>query len=152
MAGVSCSRTVHAPPEAIWDVLADFGAVSTWADFVDHSCLLSHSSDRDPTHPIGMARRIQVGRDTFVETITRFDPPRVLAYDITGLPRFVSVHNRWTLQPGPGDTTAVTLTSTVHVTRPLLRPVAERAMAAMMGKRSEALLTSLAAASEGVTT
>ncbi len=148
MAEVNCSRTVHAPPEAIWDVLADFGAVSTWADFVDHSCLLSHRSDRDP---VGMARRIQVGRDTFVETITRFDPCRVLAYDITGLPRFVSVRNRWTLEPGPGDTTAVTLTSTVAVTRPLLRPVVERVMAALMGKRSEALLTSLAAASEGVT-
>ncbi len=34
-------RTIAAEPQAIWDVIADFGAISSWADIVDHSCLLN---------------------------------------------------------------------------------------------------------------
>ncbi len=148
MAEISRSRTVHAPAETIWTVLADFGALSTWADGIDHSCLLNHGHDDDT---VGTARRVQVGRDTLVETITDADPRRTLAYDIAGLPPAFSASNRWTLTPGPGNDTTVTLTSTVHMNRTLLRRVAERAMAQLLARRSESLLTSLATASEGVT-
>ena len=57
---------------------------SSWADNVDHSCILTSGADGTP---IGTARRVQVKRDTLVERITEFDPPHVLAYDIEGLPR-----------------------------------------------------------------
>ena len=83
----------------MWDVLADFGAISSWAANVDHSCLLEHG----PTGTaVGTSRRVQVGRDTLVERITEFDRTGALAYDIEGLPRRLRrVANRWTLAPAP---------------------------------------------------
>ncbi len=100
------------PPQAVWEVLADFGALSSWAGNVDHSCLLEHAVDGVA---VGTSRRVQVGRDTLVERITEFDAPVALAYDIEGLPRRLRrVSNRWTLTPA-GDSTTVTLTSTVDI-------------------------------------
>jgi hypothetical protein len=65
----------------VWDVLADFGSISSWAANVDHSCVLEHG----PTGTdVGTSRRIQVGRDTLVERITEFDQPVALAYTIEG--------------------------------------------------------------------
>ena len=60
VAQISRSRTVPATPRQVWDVLADFGAISSWAANVDHSCLLEHGSG-DPG--VGTSRRLQVGRD-----------------------------------------------------------------------------------------
>ncbi len=51
MADVSRSRTIAAAPEEIWEVLADFGALSAWADGVDHSCVLNNGEDADPLGP-----------------------------------------------------------------------------------------------------
>ncbi|MCB0948078.1 MAG: SRPBCC family protein [Mycobacterium sp.] len=141
MAEVSFSRTISAEPEAIWDVLADFGALSTWADGVDHSCVLSTGADADP---IGMTRRVQVGRDTLVETITAFAPPRLLAYDISGLPSMLSASNRWNVTPAGNGRTTVTLTSTVWMKPHPLRLVVERVGARLFAKRSKPLLDSLA--------
>ena len=103
---ISRSRTIAAEPQAIWDVLADFGALSSWADGIDHSYILN---DGPHSAPLGTARRLQVGSNTLVERITVFDPPTTLAYDIEGLPaRLRKVANRWTLRP-VGDQTVVAL-------------------------------------------
>lgn len=146
MAEISRSRDIAAEPAAIWEVLADFGALSAWADTVDHSCLLNGEAH---PHPIGLTRRVQAGRDTFVETIVVFEAPLTLAYDITGVPRGFSVSNRWNLDPGAGSTTTVTLTSTVGLTSPVLRSIGERVFTRLMAQRSEALLGSLTRALEG---
>jgi len=45
----------------VWAVLADFGALSSWVDGVDHSCLLEHTGDGIG---VGTTRRVQVGRIT----------------------------------------------------------------------------------------
>lgn len=147
MAEVSCSRVIRARPEDVWAVLADFGAAAGWADGVDHCSLLRHTAD---SPGVGTARRVQVGRDTFVETITDFQANRVLAYDIAGLPPPVSANNRWTLRPDSTTTTAVTLTSSVHASRGPLRRLGEGVLARIMARRSRALLASLASASKGV--
>lgn len=139
MATVSRSRTISAEPSAIWEVLADFGALSSWADGIDHSCLLRRRDD-----PIGTSRRVQAGRDTLVETIVVFDPPRELAYDIDGVPRWFSVSNQWNLRSATGGPTTVTLTSVVQMRPHPLRPVAERMFARLMARRSAELLDSLA--------
>ena len=131
----------------IWAVLADFGSAAAWADGVDHSCLLRHPADAPA---VGTSRRIQVGRETFVETITELEAGQGLAYDIAGLPPSVSANNRWTLRPDSETATAVTLTSRVHISRGPLRRARERVLARVMAHRSRALLTSLAIASEGV--
>ena len=134
MAEVRHSRTIAAEPEAIWGVLADFGSLSAWADGVDHSCLLHHGDDVDP---LGVTRRVQVGRDVFVETIVAFAPPRLLAYDISGVPRTMSVSNRWNLRPDSAGRTTVTLTSTVDRVAGRWRPITERIAARLVARRSE---------------
>lgn len=100
MTDIQRARTIAAPLEDIWNVLADFGSLSSWAANVDHSCVL-HSGRNG--QPVGTARRVQVKRDALVEHITEFEPPRALAYDIDGLPgRLRRVANRWTLAPAGG--------------------------------------------------
>lgn len=141
MAQISRSRTIAASPQSVWDVLADFGAISAWADNVDHSCLLEHG----PAGPgAGTSRRVQVGRDALVERITEFIPAASLAYDIEGLPRRLKVANRWTLAPA-GSGTAVTLTSTVEIGANPVAGLAERAMCRFMSKQSDVMLAGLAA-------
>ena len=139
MADIDRTRTVAAAPQEIWDVLADFGAISAWADNIDHSCILVHG-----TKPVGTARRVQVGRDTLVERIVEFDPPHALAYDIGGLPkRLHRVTNRWTLRPA-GRSTVVMLTSTVEIgSRPDQR-LAERLLCRVLARQSDAMLAGLA--------
>ncbi|MDG4668605.1 SRPBCC family protein [Mycobacterium sp. 236(2023)] len=139
MTEASRTRDVAARPAAVWAVLADFGSLSTWADGVDHSCLLN-----DRAAEVGLTRRVQSGRDTFVETITAFDPPQLLTYDIHGVPRGFSASNRWNLHARGDRATTVTLTSTVTMNSRLLRPIGERVFAQLMTRRSEALLSSLA--------
>jgi uncharacterized protein YndB with AHSA1/START domain len=136
------TRTIAAPVGEIWDVLADFGSISSWADNADHSCILFSGADGGP---LGTARRVQVKRDTVVERITEFDPPRALAYDIEGLPsRLRRVTNRWTLAARGGGSTAVTLTSTVEIgSRPAQR-LAERVLCCFVARQSDVLLAGLA--------
>ncbi len=137
----SRSRTIAAPPQAIWDVLADFGSVSSWADNVDHSCVLRHGPDG---RTLGTTRRVQVGSNTLVEHITEFDPPATLAYDITGLPaRLRKVANRWTLRPS-GDATQVTLTSTVQIGAGPPARLLEHLILRFLAKQSDVLLAGLA--------
>ena len=40
--------------------------------------------------PLGATRRVQIGRNAMVETITEFDALRALAYDVDGLPKRVA--------------------------------------------------------------
>jgi len=146
VARISRSRTIAAPPEAVWDVLADFGALSSWAANVDHSCLLEHGADGAA---VGTSRRVQVGRDTLVERITEMTVPTALAYDVQGLPRRLRrIANRWTLTAA-GDSTDVTLTSTVDIGVNPVAAVAERAMCRLLAKQSNVMLAGLAERLEG---
>ncbi|MCV7322307.1 SRPBCC family protein [Mycolicibacterium confluentis] len=141
MSHASRSRSIPAKPQAIWDVLADFGAISAWADGVDHSCVLNARPD-----VLGTTRRIQMGRNTVVERITEFSPPDALAYAIEGLPRRMgALSNRWTLQ-AVGDGTHVTLTSSVDIGSGPVAALAERVIARVMAKQSDAMLNGLARA------
>jgi hypothetical protein len=131
MTSVSRTAAIAAAPHVVWNVLADFGAIVTWAPNVDHSCLLTEQ----PTG-VGSARRIQAGRTTLVETVTEWSPPAagepgVLAYRLDGLPRVVrSVTNRWELTPS-GTGTSIVLTSTVDAGA---RPP-QRLVARLVGRR-----------------
>jgi Polyketide cyclase / dehydrase and lipid transport len=107
------SGSIAARPHEVWAVLADFGAISSWAPNVDHSCLLTEQDAG-----VGTARRIQTGRTTLVETVAVWTPPTtdspgVLSYSLAGLPRVIrSVTNTWQLTLR-GGATVVTLTSAV---------------------------------------
>ena len=130
-----------ATPQAVWDVLADFGSLSSWARNVDHSCLLEHGADGVA---VGTSRRVQIGRNTLVERVTDCVPAASLGYEIEGLTRRLHrVANRWTLEPMVPGFTAVTVTTTVDIgTNPVAR-IAERAMCRLMTKQSDAMLAGL---------
>jgi hypothetical protein len=142
VADIRRSRSIAARPDEIWDVLADFGSISSWAANVDHSCILFSGPDGGA---VGAARRVQVKRDALVERITEFDPPRALAYDIEGLPRRLrGVANRWALAADPGGLkTVVTLTSTVEIGSRPAQTLAERVLCRFLARQSDVMLAGL---------
>ena len=140
MAVITRSRVIPAPAERIWELLADFGALSDWVDDVAHSCLLH----RGAAIGIGTSRRVQTNRITLVETITQFEAPHELAYDIEGLPaRVRGVNNRWSLSGG-ARTTDVTITSTFHVAAGLVSGPGDWLVGRVMATTTENLLSCLA--------
>jgi hypothetical protein len=139
VADIDRTRTIAAAPKEIWDVLADFGAISSWADNVDHSCILVRRTD-----PVGTARRVQVGREAIIERIVEFDPPDTLAYEIEGLPkRLRRVTNRWTLTAA-GLSTVVTLTTSVEIGSRPDQQLAEHVVCRVLSRQSAAMLAGLA--------
>jgi len=140
VAAIDRSRTIAADPPAVWDVLADFGTISSWADNIDHSCILTHGSE-----PLGTTRRVQIGRNALVEQITEFDAMRALAYDVDGLPKRVRrFNNRWSLQSAGAGGTIVTLTSTVEIGSGPLQKLAERLVCRVQVRQSDIMLAGLA--------
>lgn len=139
-ATASRTRTVAAPAEEVWALLADFGALARWVPEVDHSCLLQGHGG------LGTVRRVQVGRSTLLETVTAWSPPGRLAYDISGLPPALRhVANEWDVRPAGAGTT-VTVTSTVDAgPRPPQRLVA-RLVARRLAATSDRMIAGLAAA------
>lgn len=141
MTSITRARTFSAPVDAVWEVLSDFGAISSWAPNVDHSCLLEHTGD--PT-AIGTSRRVQVGRSALVERITESSPPHVLAYKIEGLPRRLGrLANRWVVAAS-GPATLVMLTSTVQIADNPVARAAEHVVCRVMVTQSDAMLDGLA--------
>lgn len=141
MTQIDRTRTIAAAPQEVWEVLANFGAISTWVDRIDHSSILVEGADGDP---IGTTRRVQIGRNTLVERIVDFDPPHTLAYAIEGLPKALrSVNNRWTLRP-QGESTAVTLTTTIEIGSGRIQQLAERVVCRVIARQSDDMLAGLA--------
>ncbi len=141
MAELDRSRVITASPTQIWDVLADFGAIASWLD-VDHSCILTHGPDGAL---VGTARRVQIRRNTLVETVTECDPQYVLAYEIEGLPKLLGkVSNRWTLEPTSGGETIVTITTTVSKGRGRTQQLVERLACQALARGSDTMLAALA--------
>ena len=140
MAEIHRSRIIAAEPKEVWDVLSDFGSIGSWADNVDHSCILNHGDE-----PVGTTRRVQVGRNALVERITEFDPTWALGYDVEGLPkRLRSLTNRWTLRRVQYGNTVVTLTSKVEIGSHSVQKLAERAVCRMLARQSDVMLDGLA--------
>ncbi|WCO66910.1 SRPBCC family protein [Iamia majanohamensis] len=149
MTDVVRARTIARPPEEVWDALADFGAIATWADRVDHSSLLRPGAGGGAAD-VGAERRVQVGRSALLERVVESDRPDALAYDIEGLPPVVRrARNAWSLTSAGDGATAVTLTSTVDCgPRPPQKLVA-RLVGRRMGKESDSMLAGLARTLEG---
>lgn len=136
-------RRIAAPQHAVWDLLADFGAISTWAGNVDHSCMLGRSAHGGA---VGASRRIQTGRITLVERILEHDVPQALAYDLEGLPpRLRTVRNRWSLAPDGDGATTVSLTTTVVIGPRPPQKLAERVVSRVLARQSDVMLAGIAA-------
>lgn len=137
------SRHLPQPPAAVWAVLARFGDIHEWAPKVTHSVLTT-----DQTNGVGAARRVQVGRQALIETITLWEPERSLAYDIAGLPPIVDgVANRWDLALDPRDPagTFVTLTSVIDPGPSAKGKAAARVLRIPLGQASDSMMDGLAA-------
>ena len=130
--------SIARPSEEVWDALADFGGISRWAPGVDHSCLTTEQRDG-----VGTQRRVQVGRNAFLERVVEWEPGHRLAYLIEGLPPVVrSVTNSWELQ-GSGGSTTVTLASRIDTGPRLPQQVIARVVGRAMAKASREMLTGL---------
>ena len=148
MADIHRTRSIAASAQKIWEVLADFGALSSWADNADHSCILFRGADGGH---IGTARRVQIKREALVEQIIEFDPPRALSYDIEGLPTALRrVTNRWTVTPTDGESSVVTLTSTVEIGPHSPQRLAEHVLCRFLARESDSMLAGLANRLESV--
>lgn len=108
------SRTIRADLTRVWDVLADFDRLAEWADNADHTCWMD--DPRPDGEMVGRARRVQAKRVVLVETITVWEPPARLAYDLGGLPPIVtSAVNEWRLAADPSDDASTIVTLMTHV-------------------------------------
>jgi carbon monoxide dehydrogenase subunit G len=135
------SATVAATPAAVWAVLANFGAISGWVPMIQHSCLLS-----DRNEGVGAVRRVQIARQTLVERVTTWDPPRILAYTIEGLPPIVgTATNTWTVKASD-EGSRVTLTTEIETGRNPVRALVARKVLERMAAASELMLAGLATA------
>ncbi len=138
MSTIERRATIDAPVERVWSVLSDFGAISSWAPNVDHSCLLS-----DQTEGVGAVRRIQSERRTVVETIETWDPGAMLSYQITGLPPIIrSVTTTWRLEPAGESTNVVLVTEVDAGSRPPQQLIA-RVVGRRLATASEQMLDGL---------
>jgi ribosome-associated toxin RatA of RatAB toxin-antitoxin module len=141
MSAVERSAAAEASPDAVWAVLADYGAISGWVPMIQHSCLLS-----EQTEGVGAVRRVQIVRQTLVERIDTWAPPRELAYTIEGLPPMVGrVRNTWRITPTPAGCDIV-LTTEIDTGRNPAKALIARKVLERMSMASEFMLAGLAAA------
>ena len=141
MSAIERTATVAAPPDAVWAVLADFGAISGWVPMIEHSCLLS-----DRTDGVGAVRRVQIARQTLIERVTTWDEPRELAYDIEGLPSIVgTARSTWRVTPVASGSTVV-LTNEIDTGRSLVKILIATRVLGRMAMASEVMLAGLTGA------
>ncbi len=139
MTTVSRGAVIPADPEAVWDVLADFGSIAKWAGFVEHSSLLRSG----PLEP-GLTRRVQMGRMVVLERLVDVDAPRALEYAIEGLlERVSSVRNRWTVDPDGTGLARVEIATSVTIGPRPPQQLAERVLGRVLARRSGDMLAGL---------
>ena len=98
----------------------------------------------------GAVRRVAIGRTIVLERITEWEPGKVLAYELEGLPRIIaSVSNRWVLVADAASTT-VSLTTIVEPgPRPPMKAAAAVA-ARRIGATNKSLLDGLVIEAEKI--
>jgi len=129
---------VAASPTQVWQQLAAFDTISTWAENVDHSSLLN-SLDTG----VGAARRVQVGRLALIETVTVWEPVNELAYSIQGLPPLVkSITNQWRVTECASGT-EVSLTTFINPGASPRGKIAAKVLGLVLGRASQQMLDGL---------
>ena len=140
MIHIERSSEIAATPSEIWEVLADFGALASWVPMIQHTCPLS-----DQTEGVGTVRRVQVQRQTLVETVTVWSPPDTLTYTIEGLPPIAGVPvTTWRLAAN-GSSTRITVSTDLDTGRNPIRLLVGRKVLERLGLAAEFMLAGLAA-------
>ena len=136
---------VARPSDVVWEVLADFGAISRWAPNVAHSCLTTEQETG-----VGAVRRVQVGRNALLERVVDWEPGLRLSYSIEGLPPVLrSVTNSWEIV-GHEGLTIVSLTSFVDAGPRPPQKVVARLAGRVLARSSRQMLAGLGARLEEV--
>ncbi|HUP17207.1 MAG TPA: SRPBCC family protein [Acidimicrobiia bacterium] len=105
----STTRIVNVSNEAVWRVLGDFGTEHRWTKTLT-------SCERDtPEVGVGTVRscklpRPLMGRSEVKETLTEFEPERVLTYQLDGAAGpFATAAARWSTWRETPNSTAITV-------------------------------------------
>ncbi|MEX0768828.1 MAG: SRPBCC family protein [Microthrixaceae bacterium] len=140
MTQITKTSLVAASSEQVWDLLAAFDAISSWAKNVDHSSLLTTLNGG-----VGAARRVQVGRLALIESVTVWETMNELAYSIQGLPPVVkSVTNQWRMTSRGADT-EVSLTTLIDPGGAPRGKIAAAVLGAVLGRASLQMLKGMQA-------
>ena len=116
------TRTIPAPPEPVFDRLADHANYGRFRPI--HSAELVREGD-PPPNGVGALRRIKVRPLTFDEEITAYERPTRLDYLIVKL-NVPFEHQGGTITLTPqGDSTRVDWSTTFRVPVPLIGPAIE---------------------------
>lgn len=112
MTQISKQIRIDAPKDKVWDILADYGAVSNWAPTISES-----QSTTEATRGVGAERGCEHEKMGHIEErIVAWDEGSSLSYDvIKGLPfPMKSLNNVWSVSDAR-DGAVVTLTMTFRM-------------------------------------
>lgn len=138
MSSVEHTKTINASPSEAWEVLAEFGALSSWVPMIQHSCLLSQQDQG-----VGTVRRVQIAQQTLVERVDMWEPTSTLAYTIEGLPPIVGTpRNTWRLIPTESGTDVRLTTEIDTGANPIKKAIAKKVLE-RMSTASEFMLAGL---------
>jgi uncharacterized protein YndB with AHSA1/START domain len=132
MSSIRVERTLDAPIDGVFEVLADHANYDRFGGIRRAELLRPGTEDRNG---VGALRRVTIGPLTFDEEITAYEPPHRLDYLIVKL-NLPYEHKGGSvrLEPdGDGRTHAV-WTSEYEIPAPLVGGLAERAFALFFGR------------------
>jgi uncharacterized protein YndB with AHSA1/START domain len=116
-------RTIDAPAERVFDVLADHENYATFP-FITSSSLTRPGSEEPGG--VGAVRQIGIGGSVFHEEITAFDRPHRIDYQITKVNLPIRHEGATVLMSQSAGGTTVRWTSTMHLTVPVIGPLLDR--------------------------
>lgn len=126
MRTITVQRTINAPIEKVFDLLADHGNYKDFPGIRDSKLVRAGTAERNG---VGAVREIDAGKAWFQEEITAFERPRRLDYRIVkSRPPLEHQGGSVRLEPA-GAGCAVTWTTTVGVKIPLIGGLLDRLLA-----------------------
>lgn len=141
---ISTTGRLSAPAGEIWDVLADFSAVDTWAPQVTQSYQLG-----DKHTGVGAQRHCDIaGFGSIDEIITEWIDGKSLTYEVTPLGPLGVSYNRWSVMPLSDSESLVVVELSYDVRFGLFGKLLHALM--MRGKLEEAFPKGLGALKERV--
>jgi uncharacterized protein YndB with AHSA1/START domain len=122
MASLTVTRTIDAPPEAVFAPLADHARYDRFRG-IRRAELLREGDP--PPNGAGALRRVTIGPLRFDEEITEFESPSRLGYRIIRV-NVPFAHEGGTISLSGRDRTEVVWTTTYRVPTPLIGGIQER--------------------------
>ena len=115
---ITVTRTIPAPPEKVFDILADHANYKSFPGVKDSTLVKQGAKDRNGT---GAVRRIETPAIWFVEEITDYERPRRFSYRITETSLPIR-HESGTVacEPTPDGGTRVVWTTTLTLKAPVV--------------------------------